>query len=223
VTSGLTVEGGKPDCNLGPTLSFKDVHHPRWGGCRTEPALYLPRGSVGHPPPLHSWERVPTGPADGPDFDNVGWIGDERHHLQRVGSAGSAPAASSIGGRLPRRVHGRSTLDAARREGGARVLGWPCFCTKAAPLRGGRCPTHRGGFEWGSAGRLVAPGASAEVGVAREVPVSDGITATIGASGLRLFVLVLAPGVALWARARQQLCPLLRPAPLRGEEPEFRL
>jgi hypothetical protein len=33
----------------------------------------------------------------------------------------------------------------------------------------------------------------AEVEAAREVPVADGITATIRASGLRLFVLVLAP------------------------------
>jgi hypothetical protein len=32
-------------CDLGPTLSFKDVHHPRWGGGRAEPELYLHAGS----------------------------------------------------------------------------------------------------------------------------------------------------------------------------------
>jgi hypothetical protein len=37
----------EPGCDLGPTLSFKDVHHPRWGGDRAEPELYLPRGFEG--------------------------------------------------------------------------------------------------------------------------------------------------------------------------------
>jgi hypothetical protein len=38
----------KPGCDLGPTLSFKDVHHPCWGGERGEPGLYLPCGSASH-------------------------------------------------------------------------------------------------------------------------------------------------------------------------------
>jgi hypothetical protein len=38
----------KSGCDLGPALSFKDVHHPCWGGERGEPRLYLPRGSAGH-------------------------------------------------------------------------------------------------------------------------------------------------------------------------------
>jgi hypothetical protein len=42
----------------------------------------------------------------------------------------------------------------------------------------------------------------AEAEAAREVPVADGITATIRASGLQFFVLVLAPRAAAWARAR---------------------
>jgi hypothetical protein len=53
----------------------------------------------------------------------------------------------------------------------------------------------------------MAPVVGAEVGVAREVPVADGITATIRASGLRLFVLVLAPRASAWARARLQQRP----------------
>jgi hypothetical protein len=69
-----------------------------------------------------------------------------------------------------------------------------------------RCPTRPGGFEWGSAGRLIAPAVDAEAEAAREVPVADGITATIRASGLRLFVLVLAPRASAWARARLQQC-----------------
>jgi hypothetical protein len=53
----------------------------------------------------------------------------------------------------------------------------------------------------------MAPVVGAEVGAAREVPVADGITATIRASGLRLFVLVLAPRASAWARARLQQRP----------------
>ena len=63
-------------------------------------------------------------------------------------------------------------------------------------------PARPGGFEWGSSGGLMAPAIGAEAEVAREVPVADGITATIHASGLRLFVLVLAPRASAWARAR---------------------
>jgi hypothetical protein len=53
----------------------------------------------------------------------------------------------------------------------------------------------------------MAPVVGAEVGAAREFPVADGITATIRASGLRLFVLVLAPRASAWARARLQRRP----------------
>jgi hypothetical protein len=61
VTTSSWVGRSKPGCDLGPTLSFKDVHHPRWGRGRAEPALYLPRGFVGHPLPRRSRERALTG------------------------------------------------------------------------------------------------------------------------------------------------------------------
>jgi hypothetical protein len=48
VTTNPWMGRGKPGCVLGPALSFKDVHHPCWGGERSEPGLYLPRGSAGH-------------------------------------------------------------------------------------------------------------------------------------------------------------------------------
>jgi hypothetical protein len=44
VTTSLWVGRSKPGCDLGPTLSFKDVHHPRWGGGQAEPELYLRAG-----------------------------------------------------------------------------------------------------------------------------------------------------------------------------------
>jgi hypothetical protein len=123
------------------------------------------------------------------------------------GSSAWLPVAPPVGGRLPRRVHGRATQDVARRQGGVRVLGWSCLCTGIAPSRGGRCPTRPGGFEWGSAGGLMAPAIGVEAEAAREVPVTDGVTATIRASGLRFFVLVLAPRASVWARARLQQRP----------------
>jgi hypothetical protein len=48
VTSSPWMGRGKSGCDLGPTLSLKDVHHPCWGGERGEPRLYLPRGPAGH-------------------------------------------------------------------------------------------------------------------------------------------------------------------------------
>jgi hypothetical protein len=113
VTSGLMVGESEPGCDLGPTLSFKDVHHPRWGGDRAEPALYLPRGSASCPLPRRSGEEALTGPAGGADLDSVGLIDDGRRHLQRVGVVGFGPGGPSRqGGWLPRREHGRTTHDA---------------------------------------------------------------------------------------------------------------
>jgi hypothetical protein len=85
----------KPGCDLGPALIFKDVHHPRWGGGRAEPELYLPREFVGQPLLQHSRERALTGPARGADFDNAGLVDGGRRQLQRVGLAGLAPGAPS--------------------------------------------------------------------------------------------------------------------------------
>jgi hypothetical protein len=43
VTSSSMVGRSELGCDLGPALSFKDVHHPGWGGGRAEPELYLLR------------------------------------------------------------------------------------------------------------------------------------------------------------------------------------
>jgi hypothetical protein len=95
VTTSPWVGRSKPGCDLGPTLSFKDVHHPRWGGGRAEPELYLPRGFVGQPLLHRSRERALTGPARGADFDNAGLVDGERRQPRRVGLAGLAPGAPS--------------------------------------------------------------------------------------------------------------------------------
>jgi hypothetical protein len=107
-TTSSWVGRSKPGCDLGPALSFKDLHHPCWGGGRAEPELYLQRGFVGHLLPQHSRERALTGLAGGSDFDNAGLVGGERRQLQRVGLAGSAPSAPS---------HHKSGCRAARTGG----------------------------------------------------------------------------------------------------------
>jgi hypothetical protein len=74
VTTSSMVGRSKPGCGLCPALSFKDLHHPCWGGGRAEPELYLPHGFVGHPLLQHSGERALTGLAEGVDFDNTGLV-----------------------------------------------------------------------------------------------------------------------------------------------------
>jgi hypothetical protein len=97
VTTSSMVGRSEPGCDLGPALSFKDLHHPGWGEGRAEPELYLPRGFVGHLLPQHSRERALTGLAGGSDFDNTGLVGGECRQLQRVGLAGSAGSGSAPG------------------------------------------------------------------------------------------------------------------------------
>jgi hypothetical protein len=81
VTTSSMVGRSKPGCGLCPALSFKDLHHPGWGGGRAEPELYLPHGFVGHPLPQHSGERALTGLAEGADSDNARLVGRERRQL----------------------------------------------------------------------------------------------------------------------------------------------
>ena len=95
VTTSPWVGRSKPGCDLGPTLSFKDVHHPCWGGGRAEPELYLPRGFVGHPLLRRSRERALTGPARGADFDNAGLVDGGRRQPQRVELVDLAPGGPS--------------------------------------------------------------------------------------------------------------------------------
>jgi hypothetical protein len=94
-TTSPWVGRSKPGCDLGPTLSFKDVHHPRWGGGRAEPELYLPRGFVGHPLPRRSRVRALAGPEGGPDFDNAGLVNGGRRQPQCVELVGLAPGGPS--------------------------------------------------------------------------------------------------------------------------------
>jgi hypothetical protein len=132
---------------LCPALSFKDLHHPGWGGGRAEPVLYLPRGFVGHLLPQHSRERALTGLAGGSDFDNAGLAGGERRQLQRVGLAGSGSAPGDPSrhesGRRAARTRGPPKTSRTARATFV-FLGCPAF----APVRRlcaevGACPPGR--------------------------------------------------------------------------------
>jgi hypothetical protein len=134
VTTSSMVGRSEPGCDLGLALSFKDLHHPGWGGGRAEPELYLPRGFVGHLLPQYSRERALTGLAGGSDFDNAGLVGSERRLLQRVGLAGSgstpgAPSRRKSGCRAVRTRGPPKTSRAAR----AAFVFWGC--PAFAPVR----------------------------------------------------------------------------------------
>jgi hypothetical protein len=65
VATGSMVGRSKPGCDLCPTLSFKDLHHPCCGEGRAEPELYLPHGPAGHLFAQHPGERAVIGLAEG--------------------------------------------------------------------------------------------------------------------------------------------------------------
>jgi hypothetical protein len=157
----------KPGCSLYPALSFKDLHHPCWGGGRAEPELHLPYGPVGHLFLQHSGERALTSPAEGADFDNTGPIGRKRRQLQHAWLAGSAgsgaalvppPTAGAECGCLPAvraAVAPCAPGDCPRRRTplGQRSCSWvvlPLLWHDASARRS--VPACPGGLEWGSAG-----------------------------------------------------------------------
>jgi hypothetical protein len=202
VTTSSMVGRSKPGCGLHPALSFKDLHHPCWGGGRAEPELYLPYGPAGHLLLQHSGERALTGLAEGADFDNAGPIGHKRHQLQHAWFASSAGSGIASGatshhwaecGYLPAvwaAVVPRAPGDRPRLRAllGRRSCSWVVLRLLRHDASARRSVlTHPGGLEWGSAGGQVAAVVGVEVVAAEEVLVADEIAAAICAPGLRLF------------------------------------
>jgi hypothetical protein len=160
----------KPGCGLCPALSFKDLHHPCWGGGRDEPELYPPYGPAGHLLLQHSGEKALTGLAEGADFDNVGPIGRKRRQLQHAWFAGSAGSGTAFGatshrwaecGYLPAvraAIAPRAPRDRPRRRA---LLGQCSRSWAVLPSLRHDASTRRsvlarlGGLEWGSAGGQV--------------------------------------------------------------------
>jgi hypothetical protein len=226
VTTSSMVGRSKPGCGLCPALSFKDLHHPCWGGGRAEPELYLPHGFMGHLLPQYSGERALTGLAEGADFDNAGSSGRKRRQLPRARFAGSAGSGAASGatfhrwagcGYLPvvwAAVAPRAPGDRSRRRAllGRRSCSWAVL-----PLLWYDAPARRsvfarpGGPEWGSAGGQTAAVVGAEVVAAEEVLVTDEIAATIRALGLWLFGFDSLSSPLEWGRGRgpyrSSVCP----------------
>jgi hypothetical protein len=114
VTTSLMVGRSKPSYGLCPTLSFKDLHHPCWGGGRGESGLafawagvpLLPPPSRGgnHPPPLRR-RRPPAMPGKA----NCCCPARVQHSVLCPGDGGQP--------------HRGVSQHIVRREGGTRVLG----------------------------------------------------------------------------------------------------
>jgi hypothetical protein len=151
MTTSLVVGRGKPGCGLPPALSFKDVHHPRWGGGRAEWELRLLRGLGGLllPPAFGGEGRSPASRRRQTLVRGTDRLW--RRQLPRVwlpglgcsGAASGAGAergcpstawatiASCVGWPHPRLLprhqsHREVVQDVVRRVGGGGVLGWSC-------------------------------------------------------------------------------------------------
>jgi hypothetical protein len=226
VTTSSVVGRSKPGCGLCPALSFKDLHHPCWGGGRAETELYLPYGPAGHLLIQHSGERALTGLAEGTDFDNAGPIGRKRRHLQHdwfAGSAGSGTASGATShrwaecGYLPavRAAVAPCTLGdrpRCRMPLGRRSCSWvvlPLLRYDASAWRS--VPACPRGLEWGSAGGQVAAVVGAEVVAAGEGFVADEIVGAICAPGLWLFGFDSLSSPLEWGHGRgpyrSSICP----------------
>jgi hypothetical protein len=98
--------------------------------------------------------------------------------------------------------------------------GGPAFAPGWRPHAEAGAPLAREDLSGDLPGGLMSPAIGVEAEAAREVPVTDGVTATIRASGLRFFVLVLAPSSVGVGEGKIAAAPTLRPALLQLDHPE---
>jgi hypothetical protein len=100
MTTSLVVERSELGCGLPPALSFKDVHHPRWGGGRAEWELRLPRGLAVRFFLQHSGEKGVRQPCGGGEprvhgVDRLWRCQLPRVWLPGLGGSGAASGAAS--------------------------------------------------------------------------------------------------------------------------------
>jgi hypothetical protein len=126
--TSLVVGRSKPGCGLCPALSFKVVHHPGWGGGRTElgpasaragnPLLPPAFGGEGHPPALRRWRPLAMrGKA------NCCCLARVQLSVLHLGDGRAARGPATSRSSLHRRLHRGVAQHVVRREGGTRVLG----------------------------------------------------------------------------------------------------
>jgi hypothetical protein len=151
--TSLVVGRSKPGYGLSPTLSFKDVHHPRCGGRRVEPGPYPPYGLVTRFFLQHSegkgvhqscggaWlhgagrlQAVSCSVSGPLGLDGSGVASDAAScHLvgawlpiHRTGDSRSVRGFATSMASPARRAHWGTIQDVVRRSGGDGVLGWSC-------------------------------------------------------------------------------------------------
>jgi hypothetical protein len=100
MTTSLVVERSEPGCGLPPALSFKDVHHPCWGGGRAESGLPLSRGLAARFFLQHLGEKGVRQPYEGGELRLRGVGHLRRRQLPRVwllslGGFGAASGTAS--------------------------------------------------------------------------------------------------------------------------------
>jgi hypothetical protein len=100
MTTSLVVGRSKPGCGLPPALSFKDVHHPRWGGERAELGSCLPHGLAARFFLQHSGEKGVRQPCEEGELWVCGASRLRRRQLPRawllgLGGFGAASGAAS--------------------------------------------------------------------------------------------------------------------------------
>jgi hypothetical protein len=161
MTTSLVVGRSKPGCNLPPALSFKDVHHPCWGGGRAESGLRLSRRLAARFFLQHSGKKGICQPCEGGELRLHGVGRLRRRQLPRVwllglgGFVAASGAASCrldgawlsvhrTGRRLRRaqvdhihdfsRATGRPggvVQDVVRCGGSGGILGWSCLHSRS--------------------------------------------------------------------------------------------
>jgi hypothetical protein len=108
-----------------PALSFKDVHHPCWGGGQAELGSCLPHGLATRFFLQHSGEKGVQQPCRGGELPPATWLGCG------CPSTARATIAPCVGRPRPwpvprRRPHRGVVQDVVRRRGGVRVPRWSC-------------------------------------------------------------------------------------------------
>jgi hypothetical protein len=160
MTTSLVVERSESGCGLPLALSFKDVHHPRWGGGRAEWELRLPRGLAVRFFLQHLGEKGVRQPCGGGELRVRGTGRLWRRQLPRVWppawvalvpppalppaaeaergcpSTARATVAPCAGRPHPRllpchRPHWEVVQDVVCRGGGGGVLGWSCLHSRS--------------------------------------------------------------------------------------------
>ena len=139
MTTSLVVGRSEPGCGLPHVLSFKDVHHPRWGGGRAELGSCLPHGLVTRFFPEHSGEKGVHQPCGGGELRLAGSTGCRRRQLPRVcllgldgfGAASGAASCYLVGAWLS--VHRTGDGRAVRRS----ATSTTSLASPAAPGGGG--------------------------------------------------------------------------------------